>query len=364
VSETGGYKALYILGNASTPEINMDWYNEGIERIIVIGTTIAELFVDKLHTKLSKRVLEIEQFKYKDRFIIIPVKDKKQVVEISKRVVGDGESTTRRPLMILTGSKRSQKTVVEKMGGGGGAHQSRNERELGQKWNWLVGGANVFYQNSVISRGIDVEQYNVLMVHDCNFAQPYWAVEDRNIANAILADETTNSILRISPTSRRDPGTTKMIVMAEDDLWKVNYIRDQIMDLKATEDTEKEDFVASIANMIKRTSMTGASQISNDMSTISIKSMGTTMGMTDIRNKILSSKDEVSEDELADAVRKIESMVVKTGTVDWFTMKEMKEMINLPGEIVKAGLSYLYMKGVLKNKKYQGKERWKFSRKN
>lgn len=105
---------------------------------------------------------------------------------------------------------------------------------------------NVFYQNSVISRGIDVEFYTRLFVHTTAFANPYWtavaevaeedgdedlAIKAFGIIDAITMDETTNSVLRISPV-RRDPKTVtktelfedsipKLVVVNEEELWKI-----------------------------------------------------------------------------------------------------------------------------------------------
>jgi hypothetical protein len=86
----------------------------------------------------------------------------------------------------------------------------------------------------VISRGLDVDQYSLMLVYDCSFAQPFWSVADKNVANAIISDETTNSVLRISPTQRRDEGHMKVIVMRERDWWKVKYLegRETIAEMK------------------------------------------------------------------------------------------------------------------------------------
>ena len=110
--------------------------------------------------------------------------------------------------MALTGSKRKQEALVRSIGGI--SHASQEEGEIGQQWNHQSGMVNVFTQNSTISRGLDVDQYNVLFVHDADFAQPFWSAaieagEDdaKDILDSIIMDETTNSVLRISPVVGR-----------------------------------------------------------------------------------------------------------------------------------------------------------------
>ena len=59
---------------------------------------------------------------------------------------------------------------------------ARDEREAALHWEYISGKPVVFFQNSVISRGLDVDQYNVLMVYDANFAQPFWTIADPAVA--------------------------------------------------------------------------------------------------------------------------------------------------------------------------------------
>ena len=90
----------------------------------------------------------------------------------------------------------------------------------------------MFYQNSTISRGLDVDQYNVLLVHDADFAQPYWSAaiesgEDgaRDILESIIMDETTNSVLRISPVKGGNENRPKIVIVPRVDLQKIRYLR-------------------------------------------------------------------------------------------------------------------------------------------
>jgi hypothetical protein len=123
--------------------------------------------------------------------------------------------------LVLTGSRKEQEKVAGQIKG---AAMARSEREEGMNWEYLSGKPVTFYQNSIISRGLDVDQYNLLMIYGCDFAQPFWSVADPGIAAAIISDETTNSALRISSTFRKDNHTLKVVLIPKDDLGKVRYL--------------------------------------------------------------------------------------------------------------------------------------------
>jgi len=108
-------------------------------------------------------------------------------------------------------------------------------------WNYNQAAANIFYQGSALSRGVDVEFFSILFAYGTNFVNPYWhavknvAEKEKNAArkdfaqgviNAIVSDETTNSILRISPTKKKNDGRPRLVIMQEDDEWK---IRDTVL---------------------------------------------------------------------------------------------------------------------------------------
>lgn len=219
-----GKRTIFMLGDARTPTEYMDWMKKVPEggKIVIIGNTIAENFAanaEKVY-KIPCDVLEIEGFKYADDFIIITLEHDKMVQAI-KEVRGKINATEWHPAMVLTGSKANQSWAIEQIGWG--TMRSTKEREIEQKRNFRSGAINVFYQNSVMSRGIDIDDYNLLFAFNTDFAEPFWSVADQSMADAIMIDETTNSVLRISPTERR-AGGAKVIVMDKDDRWKVPCI--------------------------------------------------------------------------------------------------------------------------------------------
>lgn len=68
ISGWGGYKKVFLIGDASMPVFDIDWVATA-DRVIVIGATLAEMFV----REFGGRVWEIPEFRYKDRFIVIKI---------------------------------------------------------------------------------------------------------------------------------------------------------------------------------------------------------------------------------------------------------------------------------------------------
>lgn len=206
-------------------------------KIVVIGSTRAELFVKALGR--DYKVIRIPKFNYSDWFAVIVIRDeskkasRKLMEQVLKKLARTNEEY-RYPVLVLTGSEKDQKKLKSVLGGI--AHCSSDENQIGQLWNKRGGYINIFYQNSVISRGIDVDFYDMLFVYSSDFANPYWtarlnvAHETRNmeerdfvksIIDAIVVDETTNSVLRISPVRTTQDRIPRVVVICDNDLWKI-----------------------------------------------------------------------------------------------------------------------------------------------
>ena len=224
INRGGGHRSIFILGDEQRTCYDMDWMEEA-EKIVVIGATRGAIFVKEF----EGRRVEVGKFRYNDRFVVIGVEadgilrgnhkeQQKLVIRTASKLWGGAESDERIPFLVLTGSKREQSNAAAAIKG---ASRLNKEREGGMKAKYLAGEPAIFYQNSVISRGLDVDQYNLMFVHGCNFAEPFWSVADKGIAAAIIADETTNSVLRISPTLRTDIETMKVVIMPANDMHKV-----------------------------------------------------------------------------------------------------------------------------------------------
>jgi hypothetical protein len=294
---SGGRYVLLLVSDASRPRIHMDGMDD-YRQILAIGHTQAELFSKEVGDPL---VMEIEQFKYRNNFAVISVK-KFQRLDIARNVAeldGDG---CRHPFMILTGSKKEQVKLLDKIGDK--AHPSREGGETDQEWFYRCGFANVFYSNSVISRGLDLPQYNVLVSMGGDFSIPYWTAaihnreeelkeldreaslliagsnstlsgecrkmivqgldEARAIKNSLIRDEFTNSCLRIAPTQGSDETRPKVLICSEDDLWKLEYLDDQILKL---EDKSRIFTTESIVRLLREDNLTGYATESGEVVT-------------------------------------------------------------------------------------------------
>lgn len=271
-----GYSSVNLIGDASAPVIDMSWTDNAKafgHKILIIGNTLAELFGKTLGDAV---VIEIPEFKYSKNFVVIPIdsgdeksyrgemkRQRLKVKKIMKAVAGDPDDNTRRPIMALVGSKVHQERLMRSLGGI--AHASQEEGETGQLWNYRGGYINILYQNSVVSRGLDVDQYNVMCVHDTDFNQPFWSAAKEageenaeEILNSIMMDETTNSVLRISPIRGRNEIQPKIVIIPREDLWKMRHLDGEILGGRQGGRTPD---INLIARVITENNLTGTAQL-------------------------------------------------------------------------------------------------------
>ena len=209
-------------------------------KLIIIGSTRAEMLIRGLGRTWT--VIRINKFQYSKNFVFVLVgkgKDKRRK-SYKKNLVtalatsAKTNSDYRYPLLVLTGSKKEQQTVIEELGGI--CKGSSDENIFGQRWNYVSGCFNVFYQNSVISRGVDIPFYKSIALYSSDFASPYWTArrsvaeatknrEDfdyaQEVIDAISIDETTNSVLRITPVIKHEDTTPRIVILSEYDEWKI-----------------------------------------------------------------------------------------------------------------------------------------------
>lgn len=306
VMRTGGYSSVYILGDESKITRGREFLDSA-KKVVIIGMTKATL----LAKELGGEVMELEGFPYKDRYTAILVKregntarieEKKVVLDIAKKLWNDSEQECRYPFIVLTGSKRSQKNVMSAIGGSLGA---RVEGEGGMKWAHANGMPAVMYQNSRISRGLDVDQYNVLMAYDTNFINPFWKIADPEVAKAIVSDETTNSVLRTSPTPRNDEKMMKIIVMPYHDWWKVKYLagREIVTDADST----------TITRVIKAIGVCGEVTLTDKNGTrIRSRGVEASKGRRKVTELLKDPTMAMEEGEIEGLVSKILEIIKKT----------------------------------------------------
>ena len=372
---------MYLIGDASAPAVNMSWTStinrESGRRVLIIGNTLAELFAKSLGNAI---VIEIRKFKYARNFVVVPVdsgnedtyrgKDKNQrlkVRKLIKAIAGSPDSKSRYPISALAGSKEHQDRLMRSLGGI--AHASQDEGEIGQQWNHRGGYVNIFYQNSAMSRGLDADQYNVIFVHDADFAQPFWSAaiaagdEDAEaVLNSIIMDETTNSVLRISPVVGRGEFHPKIVIIPREDLWKVRYLDEQV--LGGTQGGRTSD-IDYISRLIVEHNLAGTVQLDGKGSDKckaeweeAVKN-NNVMGLFRLELDRVKAKGNFTEEEIVHAMNKI-CQVLKAEKGKWLSILSMKELgMKCKNALIRPSLERLYYDGIIERIMVKRKIYWR-----
>jgi hypothetical protein len=369
-----GYRSMHLIGDASSPVIYMGRSSTIINsrsKILIIGNTLAELFGKALGNAV---IIEIYKFKYARNYVVIPVdsngektydgKVKNQrlkVAKLIKAVANDPDSKDRHPVMALTGSKRNQSALIRSLGGI--CHASQEEGEIGQKWNHKSGMVNVFYQNSTISRGLDVDQYNVLFVHDVDFAQPFWSAaveagEDNaeDILNSIIMDETTNSVLRISPVVGGNELRPKIVIVPRIDLRKIRYLDDQILEGNIPGRTPD---IKDIDAVIRESNLAGTVDLNDDGISTKYELNGPDWELAVQEGKLLDKfrfeldrvcmRGKYTDEELETAKKKILKILKNAGRQACVSIDGMRERgLKCKDSLIRPALRSLYYQGMVK----------------
>ena len=253
------------------------------KKLVVIGGTESEIFVKDVVERLDidkneVKTVTMQDFKYANNYVFFeifdPDKASKEQAEDSDedavpKIDMDGPATLsaqqylrkliylfseenrkylqKTPSLLLTSTIKSQKNIIDWLGGGSIACTDHRMDEIYSNWN--QGRINVFYQNSIISRGLDIPFYHTTFVYSCNFATPYWTairnhlqelllkpaedgadqaaegekynlirekIDDiSRIINKIQLDETTNGLLRTAPVPGRYEDHIKLVIFSE-----------------------------------------------------------------------------------------------------------------------------------------------------
>lgn len=278
-------KNLYLVGDKQAMIRRPDC----ADRYILIGFTEASLFAKQIAEDPKDRIrLRVTWFPYGKNFhvaIIRKIGDesktkRQQVVQSIIRAFIDEnvKDTWKMPFMILTSSQQDQENVWS-TNLSSEIYMTRKDSIDKIRREWLNGRGLAFYQNSTISRGIDVPWNDVIIVKGCSYAQPYWIavteyhkdcieslleqireiredmksaidsgcredeetcmllindldmqIQQHNhelthvegIRFSIFMDETTNSCLRPTPVNNQREEQCKFIIMTEDDYGYLN----------------------------------------------------------------------------------------------------------------------------------------------
>jgi len=310
---------------------------------------------------MGGEIIEIQKFKFAKNFILVILEDKDKNVkkgtktEIRRRMTRvlrelggtNKQNGIRYPSMVLTGNKRNQHTAKENIGI---ANESTVEREDALKSDFTDGKPVIIYQSSMVSRGIDADCFNVMFVMDANFAQPFWFVVDEDIANEMIADETTNSVLRISPTARRNSDNAKLVIMRAEEARNVKYIQDCKMVVTVD---EKE-----LSAILKKTGVCGKVEAKDGVT--SVVSWGTKSdGFYAKLFEMTQNPDAVRDDDEINSISAMISNVLREHKTKWTTTSDVQRAIGRDIGIIKSGLNKLYYDGRILLKTTNATSRWK-----
>ena len=210
-----------------------------------------------------------------------------------------------------------------------------------------------------MSRGLDADQYNVIFVHDADFAQPFWSAaiaagdEDAEaVLNSIIMDETTNSVLRISPVVGRGEFHPKIVIIPREDLWKVRYLDQQV--LGGTQGGRTSD-IDYISRLIVEHNLAGTVQLDGKGSDKckaeweeAVKN-NNVMGLFRLELDRVKAKGNFTEEEIVHAMNKI-CQVLKAEKGKWLSILEYESTgMKCKNALIRPSLERLYYDGIMRN---------------
>lgn len=331
-TKTKGFRSkVYLMADEQHAVINMDWFQKA-EKIVIIGAARAELFVNEF----GGTIREVEKFRFEENFTVISVGEKpgedgrgkkgrikRKLIETIKLMSGGSNNETMIPMMVLVGSEEEQDHVSKVINNGTFKCTSEGEKAL--KRVHVSGLVAIYYANSRISRGLDVDQYNVLVAVGTDFAQPFYSAVDQTIEDRITIDEITNSVLRISPTRKQGSEKAKVIIISEDDEWKIKYLKSRIIRTQAS--------AKGIARTVRDLGIAGESKISGMELKIAKSGTHADGAYMKIFNK-LSTADDIIDDETIEMRIKMILNILRDAPRRWIDTNEIKEKTKVKfGEI-------------------------------
>lgn len=250
--ETGRFEnKIYLVANEEQIIRNLP----NADKIIIIGSKRAELFADAISPN-ECWVRPIENAPFLTNLLVIPIQGVKEVkLKGTKKYTRKSEDVTKKlgerlckelytadiPLIVVTGSSNAQDKLDEKLRKEGVSCQcSKQETRKEIMDTLLTGRPNIIYANSNISRGVDLDFYDVILLYQLDYSTPYWsamisywkeleqkyhkdgdvekekeATKNREyyekIREQILIDETINLAFRIAPVKGQFEGYPKCI---------------------------------------------------------------------------------------------------------------------------------------------------------
>jgi len=200
---------IYLIADESKLLLK-EWLNKWEKIDIRINNPdLAEWFYRSLGRNYVIKQLE---FPYLNNFIIVETDIKELAVLLNKEGI---------PFLVLTATKEEAEKAKKWFKSNGIDIEIVDEHTtLSQIAEWIQLGRNlVFYQNSTISRGIDLPFYDIMLVWSTGFACPYeeWLSEQLNDNSVLvkkLTQETEQCIMRIAPVKGFKENSPKFVAFS------------------------------------------------------------------------------------------------------------------------------------------------------
>ena len=166
------------------------------------------------------------------------------------------------------------------------------------------------------------------------------------MTNKIISDETTNSVLRMSPTLRRDEGHMKVIVMRERDWWKVKYLegRERVLEMEPEQ----------LAEILLKMEIGGKVEYSDNGTKVTKRGIDKSTGEARLVNAMENGNDWIGEADKKSGKQMIINFMKqeKKNHKPSVTTSAIKEAVkknwNVKEQFINFCIQELYCEGILK----------------
>lgn len=254
-------KRVFVERNTNNSKIKL-WLIADEEKIcrdvpaskyrILIGSTRAEVFAKQQYGEYKKIV--VDRLDHLKNFAIFVVgsykKNSKGIEYLSRektkkllRSIASKFAHANIPVIMVTGSEEQQMRCEAKLREHYVLTHSIKNEKIEQIFDvYLMGGVSIIYANSSISRGVDLDFYDVEIMYNIDFSTPYWSAmaeywkeqkgkhrspdregdpaEEKSIwyegvREKIIGDEMFNLLFRIAPIKGRWEDKLKLVFIPE-----------------------------------------------------------------------------------------------------------------------------------------------------
>lgn len=234
---------LYLMSD------HVPMFEPEFKKMLVIGATESEVFVDHVRGERSVCRVDLEVFPYQENYLLMvasgdsAAEEDRIVREVMATLLDRNRVATRDgengvvPFIAVSGTKDRQSELLRDMAPHGkilglGEYDTRDDVVRYYELGFPV----AFYNNGTIARGVDLPEYDVLFFMDGGFATPRFSALEasarargktsdikryRNLRSFLVVDESTNSAYRSAPLYTRKAEKAKILVIARTTLGRI-----------------------------------------------------------------------------------------------------------------------------------------------